>query len=312
MYLTRHMTPDGTRWARDGHWLPAQLRLGLLLALSKPALAQTLASLPAGAPATGPLLAPLEPLHEVWGAGVTYQRSREARQAESDSGDIYDRVYAAERPEFFFKSIGWRVVGPGGAVRVRADSRWNVPEPEMALVINAHGEIVGYTASNDLSSRSIEGENPLYLPQAKIFTGACALGPGLELLATEGWNALPIGLQIERGGQTSPMPPSSLPSTTIRRSVCSTPIAGISPRCFCGATTRWKDSHRLARYWGYFKIGNAQSANVGFARGTLSSSTRMASPKRSTRRKRNSGNSGWSRPCDDIVNCLLRPFLNQL
>jgi len=203
MYLTRHMTPDGPRWARDGQWLPSQLRLDLLLALPRPALVQTLAGLPAGGPAEGTLLAPLEPLHEVWASGVTYQRSREARRAESELGDVYDRVYVAKRPEVFFKSIGWRVVGHGAAVHIRADSRWNVPEPEMVLVVNAQGEIVGFTAGNDMSSRSIEGENPLYLPQAKIFTGACALGPGLELLPADDLAALPIRLEIERRGEVA-------------------------------------------------------------------------------------------------------------
>lgn len=200
MYLTRHMTPDGPGWALDGQRLPAQFRLGFLLSLPRQALAQMLASLPRGASTSDPLLAPLEPLHEVWGCGVTYQRSREARRAESDTGDIYDRVYMAERPELFFKSPGWRVVGTRAPVRIRADSRWNVPEPEMALVINAYGEIVGFTAGNDMSSRSIEGENPLYLPQAKIYSGACALGPGLELLLADDLAALPIQLAIERQG----------------------------------------------------------------------------------------------------------------
>lgn len=200
MYLTRHPTPDGARWALNGHLLPAPLRLGFLLSLPRPALAQVLSSLPSGVPAPDHLLAPLEALHEVWGSGVTYQRSREARRAESAAGDVYDRVYAAERPELFFKSVGWRVAGHQAPVRIRADSGWNVPEPEMVLVINAQGEIVGYTAGNDLSSRSIEGENPLYLPQAKIYAGGCALGPGLLLLPADDLAALPVRLEIQRGG----------------------------------------------------------------------------------------------------------------
>jgi 2-dehydro-3-deoxy-D-arabinonate dehydratase len=149
----------------------------------------------------GALLAPLEATQEVWAAGVTYQRSREARRAESDVGDVYDRVYAAARPELFFKSIGWRVVAHQQPLRIRADSAWNVPEPELTLVINQHREIVGYTVGNDMSSRSIEGENPLYLPQAKIYDGACALGPGLELLEADALRDLAITIEIVRQTQ---------------------------------------------------------------------------------------------------------------
>lgn len=121
---------------------------------------------------------------EVWAAGVTYYRSRSARIEESKDaggGTFYDRVYSAERPELFFKGAGWRVVGPGGAVRTRDDAAWSVPEPELTLVINAGGELVGYTIGNDMSSRDIEGENPLYLPQAKVYDGSCALGPAVLL-----------------------------------------------------------------------------------------------------------------------------------
>jgi len=124
---------------------------------------------------------------EVWAAGVTYFRSRNARIEESKDaggGDFYDRVYSAERPELFFKSTGQKVIGPGGAVRIRSDAKWSVPEPELTLVINSAGEIVGFTIGNDMSSRDIEGENPLYLPQAKVYHGSCALGPCV-LLATE-------------------------------------------------------------------------------------------------------------------------------
>ena len=110
---------------------------------------------------------------------MTYVRSRQARQAESSVSDVYGRVYDAPRPELFFKAIGWRVVGHAVPVRIRRDSHWNVPEPEMVLVVNRHQEIVGICAGNDMSSRDIEGENPLYLPQAKIYNGSCALGPGI-------------------------------------------------------------------------------------------------------------------------------------
>src|SRR5580658_6202262 len=117
---------------------------------------------------------------EVWAAGVTYYRSRNARMEESKSaggGDFYDRVYAAERPELFFKATASRVSGPGDHVRIRSDAAWSVPEPELTLLINARGLIVGTTVGNDMSSRDIEGENPLYLPQAKVYDRSCALGP---------------------------------------------------------------------------------------------------------------------------------------
>jgi 2-dehydro-3-deoxy-D-arabinonate dehydratase len=119
---------------------------------------------------------------EVWAAGVTYYRSRSARMEESKSaggGDFYDRVYSADRPELFFKATASRVVGTGEKVRIRGDARWSVPEPELTLLINNRGQIIGYTVGNDMSSRDIEGENPLYLPQAKVYQGSCALGPGV-------------------------------------------------------------------------------------------------------------------------------------
>lgn len=122
------------------------------------------------------LVAPVAPV-EVWAAGLTYERSRDARMHESSEQDVYERAYEAERPELFFKATGARVVGPGAPVGLRADSKWQIPEPEIALVLDAAGEIVGYTLGNDMSSRDIEGENPLYLGQAKIFAGSCAIGP---------------------------------------------------------------------------------------------------------------------------------------
>jgi 2-dehydro-3-deoxy-D-arabinonate dehydratase len=150
------------------------------------------------------LLAPVDGLTEVWAAGVTYERSRAARMEESEKeADIYDRVYDAERPELFYKGVAWRVVGPGAPVSIRPDSPVNVPEPELAVVANRHGEIVGYAICDDVSSRSIEGENPLYLPQAKAYLGACAVGPAI----TPAWAlddplGLPILMSIERGGAT--------------------------------------------------------------------------------------------------------------
>jgi 2-dehydro-3-deoxy-D-arabinonate dehydratase len=118
---------------------------------------------------------------EVWAAGVTYLRSRDARMEESTQRDVYDRVYDAARPEIFLKATPNRVVGPGEAVAIRSDSTWDVPEPELALVLNRDGETVGYTIGNDVSSRSIEGENPLYLPQAKVYSACAALGPVVAL-----------------------------------------------------------------------------------------------------------------------------------
>ena len=126
------------------------------------------------------LLPPIDGRTEVWAAGVTYTRSREARREESAVADVYDLVYDAERPELFFKSVAWRVSGPGEPIGIRADSTVDVPEAEVAVVVNADGALFGYTICNDVSSRSIEGENPLYLPQAKIYAGACALGPGIR------------------------------------------------------------------------------------------------------------------------------------
>jgi 2-dehydro-3-deoxy-D-arabinonate dehydratase len=117
---------------------------------------------------------------EVWAAGVTYKRSRTARAEESTIADVYDRVYDAERPELFFKSVPWRVVIGGEAIGVRTDSPINVPEPELAVVVDSRAEIVGYTICNDVSSRSIEGENPLYLPQAKVYDAACAVAAAVR------------------------------------------------------------------------------------------------------------------------------------
>lgn len=144
------------------------------------------------------LLPPVD-TQEVWAAGVTYQRSREARQEEAaDGGDVYARVYAAERPELFFKAYGEKVVGTGAAVGIRADSTWNVPEPELAVVINPACKVVGFTIGNDLSSRDIEGANPLYLPQAKIYTASCALGPLITISRENVWPQAAISIAITR------------------------------------------------------------------------------------------------------------------
>ncbi len=147
-----------------------------------------------------PLLAPVDE-QEVWAAGVTYEDSRKARQEEAvDGGDVYARVYVAERPEIFFKAQAWRVIGPGGEVGIRSDASWSVPEPELGVVYNPAMEAVGFTVGNDMSSRDIEGANPLYLPQAKMFTASCALGPGIALRATEYWPDAQIRMRIEREG----------------------------------------------------------------------------------------------------------------
>lgn len=140
---------------------------------------------------------------ELWAAGVTYSRSKVGRQEESKGaggGDFYARVYGAERPELFFKSTAHRVVGPGEKVRIRKDSTWDVPEPELTLVITSGGTIVGYTIGNDMSSRSIEGENPLYLPQAKTFDGCAALGPCVYLTKEPLPDNTMIQLNIKRKG----------------------------------------------------------------------------------------------------------------
>lgn len=163
------------------------------------------------------LISPVEN-QEVWAAGVTYLRSKKARMEESDfSATAYDRVYEADRPEIFFKSMPAKVVGPGGKVGIRKDAKWNVPEPELALVLNKRHELVGYTIGNDMSSRDIEGENLLYLPQAKVYDGACAAGPWIVLGASEAdvrqWS---IEIQIARGGVSQFEGSTSL--SNIRRS----------------------------------------------------------------------------------------------
>ena len=149
------------------------------------------------------ILAPIG-RQEVWAAGVTYYRSRGARMEESKDaggGSFYDRVYSAERPELFFKSTASRTVGTGGKVKIRADSTWNVPEPELTLLVSPKGRISGYTIGNDMSSRDIEGENPLYLPQAKVYNGSCALGPGILVSEESLDRTAEIAIEIERSGQ---------------------------------------------------------------------------------------------------------------
>jgi 2-dehydro-3-deoxy-D-arabinonate dehydratase len=151
-------------------------------------------------------LSPLEaPIghQEVWASGVTYYRSRSARIEESKDaggGDFYDRVYSAERPELFFKAVAHKVAGPNSRVHIRSDAKWSVPEPELTLVVNPRGEIIGYTIGNDMSSRDIEGANPLYLPQAKVYDRSCALGPGILIRKEPMPSTTQIAMEILRAG----------------------------------------------------------------------------------------------------------------
>src|ERR671923_745169 len=202
MLLTRHKTPNGSRWAVDGHFLPPSLNLTMLLEMPRGSMFEELERLSGNESASGEEEAPIDPQQEVWAAGVTYLKSREARKAESSVADMYQKVYEAERPEIFSKSLGWRVSGNGGPIRIRRDSRWNVPEPELVLVINSYKEIVGYCAGNDVSSRDIEGENPLYLPQAKVYNGSCALGHGILLCEAVEIKDISIRLKIQRANKT--------------------------------------------------------------------------------------------------------------
>ena len=170
--------------------------------------AAAVAALPAaetGIPLEQVVLLPPIDNQEVWAAGVTYKRSQTARMEESEtSADCYDRVYQSARPEIFLKATPNRVSGPGQPVRIRADSKWDVPEPELALVMNSRLELVGFTIGNDVSSRDIEGENPLYLPQAKVYNQCCGLGPYIVLASSVADpSAIEISLRIERDGNSA-------------------------------------------------------------------------------------------------------------
>jgi 2-dehydro-3-deoxy-D-arabinonate dehydratase len=187
------------RWVARTQVGNAPLRVGLddLLRLSLDEARAVVASAVPAAGLGGAALPPVDS-QEVWGTGVTYEQSRAGRVAESTEGGIYDRVYLARRPEIFFKATAQRVVGDGQPVGIRADSPWNVPEPELGIVLNAAGEIFGYVVGDDVSSRSIEGENPLYLTQAKVYDRSCALGPGI----VPAWAAsgpFDIALRVQRG-----------------------------------------------------------------------------------------------------------------
>ena len=202
MLLTKHKTNEGSRWAMDNYFLTSNLDLSSLLEMSREKMFETLKNISKTESATGEQEAPIDSYQEVWAAGVTYLRSRDARKEESTVADMYQKVYDAERPEIFSKSIGWRVSGNGQPIRIRKDSQWNVPEPELVLVINRFNEIVGYCAGNDVSSRDIEGENPLYLPQAKVYNGSCALGHGIVLCNPDEIKDIPIHLEIQRNNES--------------------------------------------------------------------------------------------------------------
>jgi 2-dehydro-3-deoxy-D-arabinonate dehydratase len=180
--------------------LAATFSLDAILANRGPSLEDALAGDDGPVPPGAERVAPVES-QEIWAAGVTYRRSRDARIEESSEPSPYDRVYEAERPELFPKSPGWRAVGDGAPIGVRADSDWNVPEPELALVLDASMAIAGYTIGNDVSSRTIEGENTLYLPQAKTYDRSCALGPAV-VPASELSPPFEITMAIERHGET--------------------------------------------------------------------------------------------------------------
>jgi 2-dehydro-3-deoxy-D-arabinonate dehydratase len=193
-----HLRAGNTsRWAvcHNGEWAVLDGTLADLLALpldqARNAVEVAARGAGGGMPGEGPL--PPVDRQEVWAAGVTYLRSREGRREESGHGSLYDHVYDSDRPEIFFKASPWRVVGDGDAVGIRVDSVWDVPEAEVGLVLNTAGKVFGYTLGNDMSSRSIEGENPLYLPQAKIYDRSCALGPAI----VPAWAVDPGPFQIE-------------------------------------------------------------------------------------------------------------------
>ncbi len=184
--------------------LDASATLARIFAADVPAeFARSLATGDSKSLADVSLLPPIEE-HEVWAAGVTYKRSQTARMEESAAAaSCYDRVYASPRPELFFKATPHRVRGTGQDLLIRADSNWNVPEPEIALVLNPRLDLVGFTIGNDMSSRDIEGENPLYLPQAKVYDACCGLGPWITLAAAMPERAaIEVDLRIVRGGRT--------------------------------------------------------------------------------------------------------------
>ena len=198
IYLTRHDYQGFSCWAINGKLLPTSFSLDLLLQMPYVSIVHLLETIVAVEEANASFMPPIEKEQEIWASGVTYAHSRDAREIETTVKNIYEKVYDAPRPELFFKAIGWRSVGQNGNIRIRRDTIWNVPEPELVLVVNTFGEIVGYTAGNDVSSRDIEGENPLYLPQAKCYDGSCAIGPGIIIAEADELRNFPVGLTIFR------------------------------------------------------------------------------------------------------------------
>jgi 2-dehydro-3-deoxy-D-arabinonate dehydratase len=206
--LARVRTADGTThlclWRDRELWDLHPLSLDDLLRLPLAEIRKTLDSARAARQHADPnveLLAPAQS-QEVWAAGVTYLRSREARLEETSQKNLYEHVYESDRPELFFKAAGWRVVPHGGEVGIRADSTWDVPEPELAVLSNSRAEVVAYACGNDMSSRSIEGENPLFLPQAKVYDRSCAIGPVAVLAWAVDVARAVIRMTIEREGKT--------------------------------------------------------------------------------------------------------------
>jgi 2-dehydro-3-deoxy-D-arabinonate dehydratase len=204
--LARVRTADGTThlclWRERELWDLHPLSLDELLRMPLAEIREKLESIRARrADANVELVAPAQS-QEVWAAGVTYLRSREARLEETSQRTIYEHVYESDRPELFFKAAGWRVVPHGGDVGVRADSTWDVPEPELAVLSNSRSEVIAYACGNDMSSRSIEGENPLFLPQAKIYDRSCAIGPAAVLAWAVDVTRATIRMTIERDGKT--------------------------------------------------------------------------------------------------------------
>jgi 2-dehydro-3-deoxy-D-arabinonate dehydratase len=206
--LVHLSTAEGDRWAvrTDGVDRPLPMGLDELMGLPRDQARAVVEAAAEADPLDGDTVQGLLPpigTQEVWAAGVTYERSRDGRVAESTEADVYTRVYEARRPELFFKASGARVVGDGQPVGVRVDSPWNAPEAELGLVVDASGAIFGFVVGNDVSSRSIEGENPLYLPQAKVYAKSCALGPGIVPVWAAPVQPFAIDLRVERAGATA-------------------------------------------------------------------------------------------------------------
>lgn len=201
MYLTRHHTDRGPRWAVDGRFLPDTFDLRLLLSLRLESVREFLNSSVTNEKAIGVLLPPLEDSHEVWSSSWP-PRKREPRRSAARDSNVGDRSYLAERPGLYFKALGWRVAGHHQPIRVRDDSAWNVPGAALTTAINRHHEIIGYAAGNDVTARSLENEHLLYLTQARVYNGSCAIGPGIELGEADELRDLPISIEISRADRS--------------------------------------------------------------------------------------------------------------